>query len=364
MQTLTARERIGRILKHQSVDRVGLYESFWPETQSKWAAGGHVGADEDMEDHFGFDLRVASGFNTLADLDHQEEIVEETEETRLVRDGNGALLRWWKNKCATPEHVHFLVQDRAGWDRHVRPHVTNADHHRRRIKFEHYRKVRDKCRRQELFFCWCVGSVFELMQLACGHEHLLMAMILDADWVKDMCRVYAQLLIDLLEILFEEEGQPDGMFFCEDMGFKGKPFLSPAMYKEIVWPAHKRLFDYSHSRGLPVIVHSCGYVEPLVPGLIEAGMDCLQVMEVKAGMDLLKLKKAYGDRITLFGGMDARTLESNDRRQVKAELEGKLPMAMSGGGYILQSDHSISDRADYDTYRFFADYGLEMGTYT
>ena len=363
MQTLTGRERIGRILKRQSADRVGLFESFWPETQGKWAAGGHVGADEDLADHFGFDLRVAWAFNLVADLDHQEQIVEETEETKLVRDGNGAVLRWWKNKCGTPEHVDFLVQDRAGWDEHVRPHLTNADNHRRRLKFEEYRKVRDKCRQEELFFCWAGASVFELMHPVCGHENMLMGMILDVDWVKDMCSVYAQLLIDLMETLFGEEGPPDGMFFFEDMGFKEKPFMSPAMYKEIVWPAHKRLFDYSHSKGLPVIVHSCGYVEPLVQGLIAAGMDCLQAMEVKAGMDLLRLKKAYGDRIALFGGMDVRTLESNDPRQVKAELEGKLPGVMSPGGYILHSDHSISDRVDYETYRFFADCGLEMGTY-
>ena len=147
------------------------------------------------------------------------------------------------------------------------------------------------------------------------------------------------------------------------MGFKGKPFMSPAMYKEIVWPAHKKTFDFAHSKGLPVILHSCGYVEPLVPGLIEAGMDCLQAMEVKAGMDLVKLKRAFGDRIALFGGMDIRALETNDPAQVEAELAAKLPAAMAGGGYILHTDHSVSTRVEYETYKFFLNRGREMGTY-
>ena len=73
--------------------------------------------------------------------------------------------------------------------------------------------------------------------------------------------------------------------------------MSPTMYKEIVQPGHKKLFDYAHSMGCKVIVHSCGYVEPLLPGMIEAGMDCLQAMEVKAGMDLPTLYSRFGDKI-------------------------------------------------------------------
>jgi uroporphyrinogen decarboxylase len=147
------------------------------------------------------------------------------------------------------------------------------------------------------------------------------------------------------------------------MGLKGRPFMSPAMYKDILWPAHKRTFDYGHARGLPIILHSCGYVEPLVPGLIEAGMDCLQAMEVKAGMDLVHLKKTYGDRIAFCGGLDIRALETNDLRQVEKELAAKLPAAMAGSGYILHTDHSVSSRVDYETYKFFLDRGREMGTY-
>ena len=53
----------------------------------------------------------------------------------------------------------------------------------------------------------------------------------------------------------------------------------------------------------------------------------------------------------------------NDRDAIKAELDKKLPVAMEGSGYILYSDHSIPNQVEYDTYKYFMDTGLEMGTY-
>ena len=61
--------------------------------------------------------------------------------------------------------------------------------------------------------------------------------------------------------------------------------------------------------------------------------------------------------------MDARELISNDLVRVRKELESKLPQAMAGSGYVLQVDHSVPDQVRYETYKFFVEYGLEIGTY-
>lgn len=110
-------------------------------------------------------------------------------------------------------------------------------------------------------------------------------------------------------------------------------------------------------------MHSCGYVEPLLPGMIEAGIDCLQAIEVKAGMDLLRLHRDFGDRISLMGGIDVRALYSNDPAQIDRELEAKIPTVMSNYGYVLHSDHSIPDTVSYDSYRYFVERSLELGAY-
>jgi uroporphyrinogen decarboxylase len=360
MSELTGVERITRILNRQPVDRIGLFEHFWGDTQKKWTAEGHLKQGEDLAAHFGFDLAGTWCFSMVADLDFVPQVLEETYETILTRDGNGAVLRRHKLHDATPEHVDFMVKDRSAWEENIKPLLKPE---RRRINFDAYKSAKERTAQAQRFFCWEGINVFELMHPVCGHVHMLMGMAVDPDWVKDMVNTYADLIISLMEILFAEAGKPDGIWFYEDMGFKGHPFMSPAMYRTIVMPGHAKTFAYAHSLGLPVIVHSCGYIEPLVPGLVEAGMDCLQVIEIKAGMDLLRLKRQFGDRIAFCGGMDARNLVANDKKAIKAELEAKIPVVKQGSGYILHSDHSIPNTCEYDTYRFFVDEGLRLGTY-
>ncbi|OHB55543.1 MAG: hypothetical protein A2Y12_03805 [Planctomycetes bacterium GWF2_42_9] len=375
---LTSKERISRILKRQSVDRIGLFEAFWTDTAKRWVQDGHyrdpaisniqIGSQSKhkamaIEDHFGLDLRRCRTLELTADIDIDEQVVEETAETKLVRDGNGALLRWHKAHSSTPEHVDFQVKDRKSWDETVRPHLVNPNNIMRRIDFELYRSMKSRCNRDNIFLTCAVVGAFDLMTPVCGHEYLLMGMALDPDWFRDMCDVYTSLTINLLDTLFEREGLPDGMWVWDDLGFKGKPFMSPSMYRELIFPAHQRLFQWAHSKGLPVILHSCGYVEPLVPALIEAGINCLQPMEVKAGMDLVKLKKNFGEHIAFMGGMDVRTLVANDLEAVRVELETKIPAAMQNSGYVLQVDHSVPHQVNYDTYRFFVEKGLEIGKY-
>jgi len=353
-------ERITRILKRQPVDRIGLFEHFWGDTQKKWTAEGHIAPAESLEDHFGFDMQLFWPTNLVANLDFVPEILEETEDTILTRDGNGAVLRRHKRHDSTPEHVDFLVQERSAWEEHIKPRLMPDP---RRIDFVGYRDARRRAAEAGRFFAWCGVNVFEAILPVCGHAHMLTGMLTDPEWVRDMAMTYARLTVASMEILFEREGRPDGVWFYEDMGFKAHPFISPAMYRAFIQPGHRLTIDYCRSLGLPVIMHSCGYIEPLVPGIIEAGVDCLQVIEVKAGMDLIRLYNDYGDRLSLFGGMDVRVLYANDRSRIEAELASKLPVVKRGFGYILHSDHSIPDQVEYDSYRYFVQRGLELGSY-
>ncbi len=360
MSELTGVERIGNILKRKPVDRIGLFEHFWGDTLKKWQGEGHISENQDLATHFGFDMALCWAFNLVVRLDFVPEVLEETEETVVTRDGNGAVLRRHKLHASTPEHIDFAVKERKAWEELSKPFLVPS---RERIKFEPYREAKEACRAHDRFFCWSGVNVFESMHPVCGHEHMLMGMATDPGWVKDMAEVYSDLTVSLMEILFAEEGKPDGIWFYEDMGFKQRPFMSPDMYREIIQPAHKKTIDYAHSIGLPVIMHSCGFIEPLLPGMVEAGIDCLQVIEVKAGMDLLRIKRDFGDRLVLFGGMDARNLVANDREAIREELEEKILPAREGYGYILHSDHSIPTTTEYETYRFFVDEGLRLGTY-
>jgi uroporphyrinogen decarboxylase len=353
-------ERITNILQRKPVDRIGLFEHFWGDTQTKWCAEGHLAPGESLEDHFGFDMQLCWPFNLTAKLDHEPEVLEETDETILTRDGNGAVLRRHKLHDATPEHIDFLVKDRASWEEHVKPYLVPD---RARIDFAAYRNARNNAANRDRFFAWSGVNVFELMHPVCGHEHMLVGMAVDPDWVRDMVETYANLTIALMEILFAEEGHPDGLWFYEDMGFKKRPFFSLDMYREIIQPGHRKTIAFAKSHRLPVIMHSCGFVAPLIPGMLDSGIDCLQVIEVKAGMDLVELYRSYGDRLSFMGGIDVRVLYGNDSNQIESELATKIPVVKGHYGYVLHSDHSIPDQVEYETYRFFVDRGLDLGRY-
>lgn len=355
---MTSYERFIAALNRDPVDMLPLKVSPWEATIKRWREEGHIGPEEDVAEHFGQDMREAGWLNSTADLEWKDEVIEETDETILTKDGNGAMLRRHKLHDSTPEHVEFTVKDRDGWESLIKPHILDID--RRRIPFEWYRREKQFAAEKQRYFCWSGVAPFEQMHPVCGHEYMLIGMALDPDWVKDMVMTYANFTIMHLEMLFTEEGKPDGIFFYEDMGFKERPFMSPAMYEEIVRPGHKKLFDFAHAMDCKVIMHSCGYVEPLLPGLIEAGLDCLQAMEVKAGMDLPKLFNQFGDKIAFFGGLDVRLLIANDRAAIDTELQKIVPVVKGGGGYILHTDHSEPPEVDYETMRYFIDKAREI----
>ncbi len=357
---MTGKERTLNALERKPpVDQLPVCDSLWVETLRRWIAEGHISANENSDDHFGFDIMRGCGLNSTADPGFKNVILEESDTSMLQLNGNGATLRIPKNSTGTPEHVGFSVKSRHDWEEKIKPFLIDID--RRRIPSQIYREQKKRADEKQLFLTVGGLAPFEQMHPVCGHENLLMGMALDPDWIMDMVETYVNLTINHFEIIFHEDGLPDAVWLSEDLGFKDHPFMSPAMYKELLLPGHKKLFDFFHSKKLKVIVHSCGYVEPLVPCLIEAGMDCLQAMEAKAGMDMPRLFKNYGDKISFCGNIDVTIMLKNNIEELEKELRRKiLPVIKNGGGYILHSDHSIPPQVDYETFRFFVDEGRKL----
>jgi uroporphyrinogen decarboxylase len=363
METLSAKERIRAILRREPVDRVGIFEEFWEDTLTRWKTEGHipdVQSTDDFPQHFCLDMEKPWPFNFIAQIDLPEEVVEENDEVVLIRNGDGALFRRHKLHASAPQQVDFLVKGRRDWEEHIRPFLTPD---MRRIDFDSYRSLRQRGERENRFVMCSSWNVFQVMANVCGYENLMIAMALDPAWIRDMVVTYSRLAIALHESLFEREGLPDGLFLMEDLGFKNHPFISVRMFRELIQPAYLEIVAFAHSKRLPVLFHSCGFVEPLIPALIETGIDCLTALEVKAGMDLVRLYHRYGEVLSFMGGIDARVIASNDRACIDRELEAKLPIVKGRYGFILSSDHSIPDDVDYATYQYFLERGLAWGKY-
>jgi uroporphyrinogen decarboxylase len=349
---------VDNLLRGRPAERVGVDDHPWSDTLRKWVGQGMPADAEgnavDAVDHFGFDLAGVGGWIERFARPGVEEIVGETGDWKVVRNGSGASLKWWKNKSGTPEHVDFAMTGREVWERDYRPHLFEHDRERFDVKAAAENLKRRRAKGLYTYF----GDVFiwETMRGSMGDYTMYMALADDPDWIHDFNRVYTDLWKRCYAILIEEAGRPDGIRLCEDLGYRDRMFCSPKMLDELIFPYFREIVEFFHGYDLPVILHTCGYVEPALDLIVDAGFDGLNPMEVKAGNDTLKFAERYGDKLAFFGGLDARILESGDRdlmrREIAAFVEG---MKSRGARFVFGSDHSISTNVDYDDFRFALD---------
>ncbi len=355
---MTCIERVQRTFSGQRTDRAPVFENFWAETVRRWTSEGHLQPGEHLSDHFDLDLERCAPLSFSAGL--PEQVVEETEDTVLRRNGNGALLRTFKRKNGGVEHVDYAARDARLFDEMIAPRLAPRPE---LIDRAAYREARRHAQSRQRFFNLVLPGPFSTAEGVMGIEHLLIAMCEEPDWARNMLMAYARLAVALCEELFAVEGPPDGFYMTEDMGLKGRPFFSPAMYESLVQSAHQAVVTYAHSLRKPFILHSCGCVLPLVPHIIKTGVDCLQPLEVRAGMDPVTVAALHGERLCLMGGNNVSVVATNDRALIAAEMERVLPALTARGRYIFQSDHSIPDDVDYDTYRYFLQRGKDLCAY-
>lgn len=339
---MDSRERILLALERREADRVAIQDSPWTTTIERWHREG-LPADTTPQDYFDFEMvSLPSGDQTLR---LERKVIEETDEYIVERNPNGAVLRNFKHSTSTPELIGFALDSRSAWEE-LKPRLEFSSD---RIDFEKSRRVYDEARAKGKFVVFATAVGYDLLSTIVGPGTLLPAMLTDPDWVTDMVATWADLTIACAEELLAGGLDFDGAFLFDDMGHRDRPFFSNQVYRAILKPHHKRLCDFFHSHGKKVLLHSCGYVAPFIPDLIEAGFDCLQPLEVKAGMDLLDLKKRYGDRLAFMGGVDVRTMCGPPEVRER-EIRLKVGEGKRGGGYIFHSDHSVPDDVSFSQY--------------
>jgi len=312
----------------------------------KWADEEGYPRNDDGEpvapgDHFPFDMVGVGGWFDPMPNRGYEEVIEETDAWKVVRNGAGAALKWWKDKSGTPEHIDFRMTSREVWDKDYRPHLLEVD--RERIKIEEARKELARRRDQGLWAFYGHMFIWELMRCSMGDVCMYESLLLDPDWIHDYARVYTDFYKAHYRVLLDEAGAPDGVWMYEDLGYRGGLFCSPATLEALIFPYYTEMVDFFHGYDLPVILHSCGGVTDAVPLVVDAGFDALNPMEVKASCDLLRFAEQYGDKLAFVGGLDARVLESGDRDLIRRKVSQLVAgMKARGAQYVFGSDHSLS----------------------
>lgn len=329
---LTTWERFQRMYAHRDADRVPILDSPWTETIDRWVEEGMP--DRDYVRHFDLDQTAYISLDNSPRF--PERVLEENDQYRIYTTSWGATMRSWKHNTTTPEHMDFTVKTPEDWAKAKARMTPQEDRIPWQWLKDNYATWRKEGR-------WITGGFwfgFDITHSGMvGTERLLMAMLEDPEWCADMFNHELDLDIELMNRVWDAGYTFDELHWYDDMGYKLTQFFSMRVYREVLKPAHQRAIDWAHQHGIVARLHSCGDVNPFVPELISMGLDGLNPLEVKAGMDPVALKAQYGDQLLFHGGVNAVLWDQPEK--IQAEIQRVVPAMKQNGGYIFASDHSI-----------------------
>jgi uroporphyrinogen decarboxylase len=196
-----------------------------------------------------------------------------------------------------------------------------------------------------------------------GEEQSLYTLGENPDFIQRIVEDYADFNERMMHHLFQLGYRFDAVWVFSDLCYKNGMLFSPAFYRQRVMPSFRRYVDLCHEMGSRFMFHCDGNISELIPLLIDAGVDCLQPLEARAGNDLVDLVGRIGGQISFMGNISADVL-STDREKIQAELERKLPPAVATHRYIFHSDHSIPPSVSLENYAYAVDLAGRLGTYS
>ena len=354
-ETMTSRERMLRMLNHQEADRVPVCGSPWPATLDRWRREG-MPAGADYREFFGLDI----GHHLTPDCTprYPWRLVEETEDWITAVNSWGVTLRNWKHSASTPEYLDFTITTPDAW-REAKARMAPADD---RVDWAWLERTYPRIRERGEWFEAGLWFGFDVTHSwAVGTERVLMAMLEEPEWMADMFATELDLSLAMADRIWERGYRFDAVSWPDDMGYKGHQFFSVATYREFLKPLHRRVAGWARAKGIKTRLHSCGDVRPFVAEFVDAGIDELNPLEVKAGMDPLALKRAWGRQLALHGGINALLWDKPEA--VAAEMRRVMPALKEGGGYVFDVDHSIPSSVGVADFRRIVALAKELGSY-
>ncbi|MFH0794637.1 MAG: hypothetical protein V2A74_11460, partial [bacterium] len=234
------RERVLAALHHEEPDRVPYTDNPWFTTVERWRREG-LPADVAPEDYFGFEFE---GFGADSSLMLPTRVIEETSEYIIETNSNGVTTKNFKHQTSTPGLLGFTLTSRAVWDE-LKPRLVYRPE---RLNWSADKPRLEKARSQGKFVHIAFPVGYDELSSTVGPETLLTAMLSEPEWVADMFKTFMDLKIACAEEMLALGYEFDGAFIYDDLGYRNGPFFSPATYRELLFPQHKRLCDFLHSK--------------------------------------------------------------------------------------------------------------------
>jgi len=370
--TLKKMERMKKVLRHEEPDRVPISDFFWGSFIERWKSD--LNLPEDSNPYYYYDL---DWIVTVPNMDPRImsfEIIKEDDIEIIVKTGFMGTIR---KKYASP------MPEFINWDidtiQKLESFVFDPPNDKRRYYSagdNQIAGVGDGFERNSPPWIETVkklhedfpvfGSMIECSECLSrfvGIENSMLWMGLYPERMGKVINHIGQFYLDCLKAEIDAaDGLLDGMVIWGDIAYRTNLFFSPDYWRAYFKPWVKAMTGYCQEKGLPVIYHGCGNVNSIIQDFIEIGIDAYNPLEAKAGLDAIDLRNKYGHGIGFCGNSNIQIWESGDREQIRREVLRKLNAA-KGGGFIFQSDHSVSSSVSGKTYDYIVNLVREYGKY-
>jgi len=192
------------------------------------------------------------------------------------------------------------------------------------------------------------AGIYELYMWTRGFEDGYADLVGNVPLSKKILHRYMDLQLAFLENTFNVVGADgiDVIQMADDMAGQQGMLISPASYRNYLKPLHKEMFDFIKERSCAkIFFHSCGSILPVIPDLIEVGVDIINPVQVSAaGMDSAELKREFGDDLVFWGGgVDTQNAfdERHTPQEVREDVKRRIQDLMPGGGFVFNTVHNI-----------------------
>jgi uroporphyrinogen decarboxylase len=176
-----------------------------------------------------------------------------------------------------------------------------------------------------------------------GLEDLMMDFAMRKDYARHLIDTIAERAVFFLDRMLTEAGDGiDIVYMADDYCSHRGPLFSPATFKEFVVPYLTQVVELAHRHGKKFLLHVCGAVRPLLPMIIDCGVDMLEPIQTRAeGMNPAELKREFGKALCFYGGMDLQqVLCKGTPQQVADEAKFLIDTLGEGGGYVFGPGHT------------------------
>jgi uroporphyrinogen decarboxylase len=192
------------------------------------------------------------------------------------------------------------------------------------------------------------GNFFEYGQYLYRTDEFLINMLIEQDNVEKLLDKLLEIHLETLDRVLSGIGDSvDILMFGDDLGTQNTTMISRDLYKQLIYPRQKKLFQYVHDNSnAKVFLHSCGAIYDIIGDLIDAGVDILNPVQIGAsGMEPKRLKEEYGKDVVFWGGgIDTQhILASGTPAEVKESVKRNCDIFMKDGGFVFNQVHNIVD---------------------